>query len=366
MTVPVPVPVLEDRVLLQPGDLQPLAPGHTVVGTFNPAATRIGDQIALLVRVTEWPRTPDGGGHVAPRVVWSDGDPEWVTDTFEAATIDTGDPRTFELPDGRTRLPHISHLRLAMLDAGGSRVTRVISPPGLIPREPWEELGIEDPRITRIGDTYYITYVAISRNMGVATALMTTVDFQTFERHGIIFPTENKDVVLLPETWEDRFLAFHRPASHTQIGAPSIVTSESPDAIHWGRHRFLAGPRPGRWDSVKIGAGPPPIRLPQGWLLLYHGVDDPTPTNPIGCYRVGAILLDSSDPTRVVARSAEPLLRPERPYEIDGFIPNVIFPTGALLSRDGDDLLIFSGCADQVVSMIRIPVAAVLSHLGVG
>jgi len=357
------VPILRNQVLIRPADLQPLDPGFEIIGTFNPAATRVDDDILLLVRVSERPNVQDAGQPTSPRATWESGKLEWVLDTFDKTGVDTRDMRLFRLPNGRVRLRFISHLRLVRLSADGTQIKEVLIPPDLLPREPWEELGLEDPRITKIGDTYYITYVAISRQMGVATALMTTHDFQTFERHGVIFPTENKDVVFLPQKWNEHFVAYHRPISDQWIDAPSVETALSPDAIFWGKHKFLFGPRPGEWDSVKVGAGPPPVDLPQGWLLLYHGVAPATRESPAGHYCVGAVLLEREDPTRLLARSKQPLLSPERSYERRGFVPNIVFPTGALLSEDNENLLLFSGAADEVVSLISLPVQSILEHL---
>ncbi|MFQ5616017.1 MAG: glycoside hydrolase family 130 protein [Anaerolineales bacterium] len=355
--------VLQNKVLLRPSDLQPLHRDYEVIGVFNPAAVRFGDEIVLLARVAEWPKERPANRLVSPRVVCQDGRPERVLDTFDPAGVNARDPRVFWLPDKRVRLRYISHLRLVRLDAEGTRVKAIQAPPALQPCEPWEEFGIEDPRITRIGDVYYITYVAISRQRGVATALMTTRDFQTFERHGIIFPTENKDVVLLPEKWNGHFVAYHRPVSDYWINAPSIETGLSPDGIFWGRYQFLMGPRPGEWESVKVGAGPPPVRLPEGWLLLYHAVSPVTAHSPVGRYCVGAVLLDRNNPLRVLARTRSPLLCPERPYEKRGFAPDVIFPAGAVLSEDKCTLLLFAGAADEVTAMLRISIKAILQHL---
>lgn len=187
--------IRKDKVLLRPSDLQPLCPDCEVVGVFNPAAARHNGDIILLVRVVEQPRPQRVGQLLSPRAVWQDERITWELDAFDLTKVDASDLRLIYLPDGRARLRYISHLRLVRLNPGGTRVEEVRSLPDLLPCEPWEECGIEDPRITQIGDTYYITYVAISRQMGIATALMTTHDFQTFERHGIIFPTENKNLV---------------------------------------------------------------------------------------------------------------------------------------------------------------------------
>jgi predicted GH43/DUF377 family glycosyl hydrolase len=357
--------IRKDRVLLRPSDLQPLCPECEVVGVFNPAAAHYNGDIILLVRVVEQPHPQRAGQLLSPRAVWQDERITWELDALDLTKVDTSDPRLIYLPDGRVRLRYISHLRLVRLNTDGTRVEEVRSLPDLLPREPWEECGIEDPRITQIGHTYYITYVAISRQMGIATALMTTHDFQTFERHGIIFPTENKNVVLLPEKWQGYFVAYHRPVSYHWLDAPSIEVSISPDAIFWGKHQLLISPRPESWDSVKIGAGAPPVRLPQGWLLLYHGVSTVAPRSPAGRYCVGAALLDGENPLRLLARSKEPLLCPERPYERRGYVPDVVFPTGALLSEDGKTLLLFVGAADEVTALLHIPVGLVLHHLGI-
>jgi predicted GH43/DUF377 family glycosyl hydrolase len=287
-----------------------------------------------------------------------------VVDSFNPEEVDASDPRLLRLPDGRMRLRYISHLRMVRLSVKDFSILEISSPDALKASEPWEEFGIEDARITKIGDIYYITYVAISRQMGVATALMTTKDFNSFERKGIIFPTENKDVVLLPEMWQGKYVAYHRPVSNYTIDAPSIETSLSPDAIYWGEHRFLLGPRDGMWDSIRIGSGPPPLRVASGWLLIYHGVSPVTQESPVGRYCAGAVLLDGDDPTKLRARSELPLLCPERSYELQGFAPDVIFPTGAYLTEGGKKLILFCGGADEVVSVLALSVDSILEHLG--
>jgi predicted GH43/DUF377 family glycosyl hydrolase len=358
------IPVLQDQVILRPSDLQPSRADFKICGTFNPGVAQYQDKIILLVRVTEAPITDLPGIFTSPRAEWHEEGLELVTDTYNQDDIDANDPRVLRLPNGRVRLRYISHLRLARFDLERMQFTQIASLPELMPSEPWEEFGVEDARITRIGETYYITYVAISQQMGVATALMTTKDFHTFERHGIIFPTENKDVVFLPEKWQGSFVAYHRPVSNYWVDAPSVETSLSPDGYHWGQHKFLFGPREGAWDSARVGAGPPPIRLPQGWLLLYHGVSPATLESPVGRYCAGAVLLDGGNPTKLLARSGNPLICPDRPYEREGFAPNVIFPTGALLDEKKNRLLLFSGGADEVISLSVLSIDDLLTHIG--
>lgn len=158
---------------------------------------------------------------------------------------------------------------------------------------------------------------------------------------------------------------YHRPVPHHTFSTPSIETSLSTDSIFWGHHQFLFGPRIDKWDSVKVGAGAPPVRLPDGWLLIYHGVSSATSKSPGGRYSADAVLLDKGNPLHILARSRDPLLSPERDYEKHGFMPNVILPTGALLSEDEKNLLLFSGAADELVTLKTIPVQSILQHLEV-
>src|SRR5439155_21917140 len=131
--------------------------------------------------------------------------------------------------DGCVRLNFISHLRVGYSRDG--RNIDSVAGAKLEPAAEYEEFGVEDPRITRIGDTFYITYVAVSRH-GAATALASTKDFQQFERHGIIFCPENKDVVLFPEKIADAYCALHRPNAATPFTKPELWLATSPDLIH--------------------------------------------------------------------------------------------------------------------------------------
>ena len=133
---------------------------------------------------------------------------------------------------------------------------------------------------------------------------------------------------------------------HTPFG--DIFCSESPDLVHWGRHRHVMGTRSWTWESTKIGAGPIPIETEEGWLLIYHGVLN-------SCngfvYSMGAALLDLDEPWRVIARPSDYLLSPQVPYEQVGDVQNVVFPCAALVERPNDRLTVYYGGADTVVCM---------------
>lgn len=338
-----------DACLVRPSDVPPTRPDFEVVGTFNPGAvaTGRGDEVALLVRVAERPREQRPGRTPLPR--WDTAAGELVVDWLPNDELEMVDARVVQIRrTGLWRLTFTSHLRVVSSPDGRS-VARGLGA-CFRPALPSEEFGVEDPRITPIGDTFYFTYVAVSRH-GAATALASTHDFETFTRHGVIFCPENKDVVLFPERINGEYVALHRPAARSPFCQPEMWLARSPDLRHWGRHaHFLGGS--GTWDTGRIGAGPPPIRTPDGWLAMYHGNQQEATLGVVGAYAAGAVLLDADDPTRVRAQARAPLLVPEAEHERAGFVPNVVFPTG-LVPR-GDRLLIYSGAADTVVSVTEV------------
>ena len=147
-------------------------------------------------------------------------------------------------------------------------------------------------------------------------------------------------------TWlEDRYyVTWPSDGGHTAFG--DVFCSESPDLVHWGRHRHVMAPVPLSWQATKVGAGPVPIETDEGWLVLYHGVL--TSCNGF-VYSMGAALLDLDEPWRVVGRGSEYLLAPQTLYERVGDVPNVVFPCAALV--DGDRVTIYYGAADTVVCL---------------
>ncbi|HET7188187.1 MAG TPA: glycoside hydrolase family 130 protein, partial [Gemmatimonadaceae bacterium] len=329
--------------ILTPSMVRPSRPDLDVVGVFNPAVIRHEGEVLLLLRVAEAPigvadgeiaapfRDPDSGLLVVKR---------WHRD---APGVDATDPRMI-VADGRTWLTSISHLRIARSSDGISFT--VDDAPALEAATADEAFGVEDPRITRIDDRCWINYTAVSPR-GIATALASTHDFRTFERHGIIFPPNNRDVTIFPERIGGRYLALHRPMP-AGLGEVAIWIASSPDLLAWGGHRSVASARPGCWDDAKIGGGAVPFRVRSGrwdgWLAIYHGVTESPMT-----YSLGAVLLDATDPSRVLARSREPVLRPDAPYEREGFFGGVVFSCGLL--AEGDVVRVYYGAADGVTAV---------------
>jgi predicted GH43/DUF377 family glycosyl hydrolase len=351
-----PLKRLMNRLLLEPGDVPASRADFEVVSVFNPGAVRRWDgEVVLLVRVAERPRERRPGFTGLPR--W---DPaggltvDWVPDT----ELEPIDPRVVRRKaDELVRLTFTSHLRV--VHCGNGRAVREITGFAFLPQNEVEEFGVEDPRITLIGDRFYFTYVAVSRH-GPASALASTTDFRTFQRHGVVFCPENKDVVLFPVPIGGAYVALHRPVCGTPFTRPEMWVARSPDLIHWGAHAPLVVPSD-EWQAGRVGAGAPPIRVPGGWLAIYHGNRRPTRPGEVGAYFAGAILLDSNDPTRVLRRSPGPFLGPETDFEVAGFVPNVVFPTGVV--EDGETLLVYYGAADAVTAVVEFSLRELLEAM---
>jgi predicted GH43/DUF377 family glycosyl hydrolase len=349
------VPRLRTQRLLTPEDVEPSHPDLEVIGVFNPGASDTPYGVALLVRVVEAPREDRPGYTGLPR---REEDGNVVIDWVANEDLDREDPRVVVTRDRQlVRLTFTSHLRLFMspdgLSVEGGEKLR------LLPENAYERFGIEDPRITLIDGRYYITYVSVSSH-GAATSLLSTEDFSSFERHGIIFPCENKDVVLFPERIGGEYVCFHRPNPAMHFVRPEMWIGRSTDLIHWGQHKpFFAGGGP--WESDRLGAGCPPVAVDEGWLEIYHGTGISAEYTGIGIYTGGALLLDRENPSRILKRSKAPVFLPEEEFEREGFVPNVVFPTGIV--DKGETFYIYYGAADTFTAVAEVSKAELLAAL---
>ena len=343
---------LHQQLVVRPQDVAASSDDMEVIGTFNPGAAEHGDEVLILVRVAERTREQRPGYVALPR--WSDG--RVVVDWMPEDQVELLDPRVVQRKeDGLLRLTFTSHLRVVRSRDG--RTADRFDGPTFVPQMPWEEYGVEDPRIVALDGRYWITYVAVSRH-GAATALASTADFQTFQRHGIIFCPENKDVVLFPEKVGGQYAALHRPTTAHPFCRPEIWFARSPDLLHWGDHQVVHGGS-SSWESGRVGAGVPPIRTEQGWLEIYHASRRSTEPGKVGTYVGGIMLLDLENPALVKAYRPEPLWEPDQSYELEGFVPGVVFPT-AVVSR-GDRLQMYYGAADTYTAMVEFDRAELLS-----
>lgn len=213
--------------------------------------------------------------------------------------------------------------------------------------QPYDTQYAYDPRLLEIDGTFYIIWCTDFN--GASLGLGKTTDFKTFVRLENPFIPFNRNGVLFPRRVNDQYLLLSRPSDsgHTPFG--DIFLSESPDLVHWGRHRLvMSRGGSGWWQGLKIGAGPAPIETDKGWLLFYHGVVN---TCNGYVYSFGAALLDRDCPSKVLLRTKDYLLTPQKPYETTGFVPNVCFPCATLCDADTGRIAIYYGAADTYVAL---------------
>lgn len=204
-----------------------------------------------------------------------------------------------------------------------------------------------DPRVTFIGDRYWITWC--NGYHGPTIGIGYTFDFKEFFQCENAFLPFNRNGVLFPEKINGKYVMLSRPSDngHTPFG--DIWLSYSPDMKYWGEHRHVMSPSPfeqSAWQCTKVGAGAVPILTDEGWLIFYHGVI--TTCNGFR-YSMGAALLDREHPSHVLYRTQPYLLAPAAPYELAGDVPNVVFPCAAL--TDGDRVAVYYGAADTTVCL---------------
>lgn len=286
---------------------------------------------------------------------------------------------------------HVIRFGLAT-STDGFHFTRVSREPVFGPSEDGPDSGcVEDPRIVKLGDTFYITYAyrpyapgrywtfphdvvrlpacdgfapkAWAKSLG-NTGLAMTKDFRSFRRLGrLTSPVlDDRDVILFPEKVGGKFVMLHRPkdwvGASYGVSDPSIWIKFSDDLLAWEDKpsTLLLTGRPNSWEE-KIGGSTPPILTDEGWLMLYHGVAD----GGLAQYSVGALLLKADDPTVVLSRTPEPILEPELPYETQGFYNGCVFPTGNVVV-DGT-LYVYYGAADKHVGVATCKLDELLKYL---
>lgn len=216
-----------------------------------------------------------------------------------------------------------------------------------------------DPRLVKIEDTYYIVWCA--EFGGAALGLGTTKDFKEFVRLENPFIPFNRNGVLFPRKVNGKYMLLSRPSDsgHTPFG--DIFISESPDLVHWGRHRrVMSKGGSGWWQGTKIGGGATPIETSEGWLMIYHGVSG---TCNGFVYSMGAAILDKENPSKVLYRTRDYLLTPEKDYETTGFVPNVAFPCATLQDAETGMMAIYYGAADTYVAVAYTQVDELVQYI---
>jgi predicted GH43/DUF377 family glycosyl hydrolase len=339
-----------ENPLLSPSDILPSNKDLQIACLLNPGVFQFDGKIWMIVRVAERPEQKNNA--ISFPVLTAKG-VEVIEISKNDSELDSLDPRVIKYK-GVNYLTTLSHLRLVCSDDG-----RKFYQPGeyplLIGEGFLESFGIEDCRVSYIEGVYYLTYTAVSPN-GVGVGLRTTSDWKNFQSHGMILPPHNKDCAIFEEKINGFFYALHRPSS-VEIGGNFIWLASSPDGIHWGNHQCILKTRENLWDSARIGAGASPIKTEEGWLSIYHGA------NQNHQYCLGAFLMDLETPSKVIARTKEPIMIPTEEYELSGFFGNVVFTNGHIVNLDGDSITIYYGASDEFVCAAEFSIKEILSLL---
>lgn len=219
------------------------------------------------------------------------------------------------------------------------------------PLTPEEVRGVEDPRVTVIGDTCVMTYTAFAHTPQIGITTIKVKDLLNrkwlWGERIYPFPGEtNKNAALFPKKIDNKYVMFHRID-------PNLCIAYSHDMKSWFDSKIVMSPRIDMWDCVKVGIAGPPIEIDEGWLQIYHGVDE----NLV--YRLGALLLDRDDPTKIIYRSVDPILEPSTEYERQGLVPNVVFSCGAV--KRGDYIQVSYGASDSVIAISEFALKEILS-----
>jgi predicted GH43/DUF377 family glycosyl hydrolase len=237
------------------------------------------------------------------------------------------------------------------------------SAPVMVSEAPYEKGGgVEDPRLVKFGRIFYLTYTGYNNVDGVGAdkkdaqlCLATSTDLIHWQRQGIIFPAYKgkwnvkwtKSGAIVPKKIHGKYWMYFLGDARDRDAQMGVAYSE--DLLHWTEaldHPVLSS-RAGSFDARVVEPGPPPILTPEGILLIYNGADDKD------VYSTGWVLFDKNDPTRVLARSNEPIFSPGLDWEKVGQVPNVVFVEGMV--RDGRHWLFYYGGADKHVGVATAP-----------
>ena len=365
-----------DRIVFAPQDIDlarsPLAgklDAETyVLGAFNPGMTRLANgNLLLMVRVAEALRRPvvDGKVHTIRR-----DDAGYRLDGWPLELADTSDPRKFTIPGGPWKvmaLTSLSWLLPVETTPDGLAIVAVHYDRAIAPAGPWQCYGVEDARISRVGDRFLMTTCSVSPERH-STTLYSSVDALDWRFEGIVLDHQNKDMLIFEGRVGGQFWAQTRPLGDLYFAyppgsewraGPSINLATSPDGLHWKPH-LEPGIRPhaATAHTARMGGGTPPILVDiagrRGWLSLWHGVE---PKEIVGIYRTYWSLLDPDDPATVLATSHEALLEPAPEltalYEEQMYVRDVVFSTGIIDA--GDHFVVASGEADLCCRITHVP-----------
>jgi beta-1,2-mannobiose phosphorylase / 1,2-beta-oligomannan phosphorylase len=361
-----------DQLVLAPDDIDlaqsPLAgclnAETYVLGAFNPALTRLPNgNLLMVVRIAEALRRPVENGRVHA-IRWEEG--RYVLDAWPLELVDVSDPRKFLIHGGGWKilaLTSLSWLLPVELTPDGLKRIAIHYDKAIAPSASFQCYGIEDARVSKIGDRWLMTTCSVSPERQ-STTLYSSVNGLDWRFEDIVLDHQNKDMLIFQGLINGQYWAQTRPLGDLYFAyppgsewraGPSINLATSPDARHW-KPFYKPGIRPHARTvaTARMGGGAPPILTDRGWLSLWHGVE---PNKSVGVYRTYWSLLDHDDPSRIIATSHAPLLEPNaeltRPIEHQMYLRDIVFTTGVV--DHGDTLIVASGEADLACRITHVP-----------
>lgn len=249
---------------------------------------------------------------------------------------------------GEDDIARLGYAKLRAID----EVVERLPYPVFAPQEWFEQDSVEDPRLCLLDGEIFMIYAGKDKDMARICESRISVENLSskqwlWSKHRLLLPNmvsiHNRNAAYFPRRINGRYALLHRPMLMTE----HVWISFSYDRIHWYNHKELLKPRPGYWDDAKVGIAGPPLEIDDGWLLVYHGVEAETWT-----YRLGFVILDKSDPSKLKYRCEEPILEPETSYEREGVSPNIVFSCGGFINSN-NELVIYYGGADKVLCVAR-------------
>lgn len=365
--------IKSDHLIFSPGDVDlsqsPLRNGLNedtfVLGAFNPGLCRLSNgNLMIMVRVAEALSNAvyNNGVHC---IRW-DKEKNFLTDAWPLEQADMKDPRSFVLNNFSfpvCAVTSLSWLLPVELNEDGSAIKNIHYDKIISPQYTSQEYGIEDPRISFIDDRYYMTTCCVSSERH-STILYVSDDGLNYTCLGIVLDHQNKDMLLFEGKINNVYHALTRPLGSCYFASPpsslyhpgaAVHLATSPDLLHWKPcdDAFLRA-RKSSVSNVKIGGGTPPVLTRDGWLMLFHGVEN---KSDVGIYRTFWALLDKDDPLRILhleddtpVLEANPALTQNIGDKI--YLNDVVFTTG--IAEHDDDFILASGEVDLACRITRI------------
>jgi predicted GH43/DUF377 family glycosyl hydrolase len=267
------------------------------------------------------------------------------------------------VPEGYQKLGPVNEFddnytsHLSLWEGSTPSSFKLVNEDAITPDQIFDLYGVEDPRITKVGDTYYICYTSLSIGLGhknagdgVRIALASTKDFKEFKKHGIIGPDiRSKAGAIFESCGKLYFLWKDEHVVERTMLSPAPADFENPEAwkIFWHDHTIdhcqLLGPQKNPYEGRGVEPGAPPIEIDEGLLLVYSSISLDYK------WTISALLLDKTNPNIILSKTEQPLLIPQEEYEVNGDVNNVVFPCGAVI--DNDALHVYYGAADTICAV---------------